>query len=585
MSGNFLYEQKNYDSFVELISDRAKHSSQISLFIGLENGELENGILTYASLDQKARAIASQLQFLELGGKAALLLYPSTDPLDFIVAFFACLYAGVIAVPVQLPSLRQEKLEKLSSIINDCNAQLVLTLSKVHKSIEKNTDENFILRQLTILDTDEVEDKCFQYWQPPLLNRKSLAFLQYTSGSTGTPKGVMVTHGNLLSNAELMKKGFSHHGNTRFCGWLPLYHDMGLIGNVIQPVFIGVTCVLMAPMAFLQQPMRWLNVVSTYGITNCGGPNFAYRLCVEKITEEQKKGLNLSSWEVAFNGAEPVLASTLKEFNEKFAECGFKEQTFYPTYGLAEATLYVSGGNKNEAPTILTVSARALEQNKVKIETTFKSGETKQLVSCGQAWLDQCIKIVNPETQQCYGEDEVGEIWVKGPSVPNGYLDKPDENNKTFKAKILPTNDAPFLRTGDLGFMHNGQLYITGRLKDLIIFNGKNHYPNDIEITVQKSHEALENDATAAFAFTLQETESICIVQEIQRTYLRKINYEEASLASRRAVMLEHNLQVSAIIFIKPRSLLKTSSGKVRRKDTKALFLSDSLDPLHVWRQ
>ena len=585
MSGNFLYEQKNYDSFVELISDRAKHSSQISLFIGLENGELENGILTYASLDQKARAIASQLQFLELGGKAALLLYPSTDPLDFIVAFFACLYAGVIAVPVQLPSLRQEKLEKLSSIINDCNAQLVLTLSKVHKSIEKNTDENFILRQLTILDTDEVEDKCFQYWQPPLLNRKSLAFLQYTSGSTGTPKGVMVTHGNLLSNAELMKKGFSHHGNTRFCGWLPLYHDMGLIGNVIQPVFIGVTCVLMAPMAFLQQPMRWLNVVSTYGITNCGGPNFAYRLCVEKITEEQKKGLNLSSWEVAFNGAEPVLASTLKEFNEKFAECGFKEQTFYPTYGLAEATLYVSGGNKNEAPTILTVSARALEQNKVKIETTFKSGETKQLVSCGQAWLDQCIKIVNPETQQCYGEDEVGEIWVKGPSVPNGYLDKPDENNKTFKAKILPTNDAPFLRTGDLGFMHNGQLYITGRLKDLIIFNGKNHYPNDIEITVQKSHEALENDATAAFAFTLQETESICIVQEIQRTYLRKINYEEASLAIRRAVMLEHNLQVSAIIFIKPRSLLKTSSGKVRRKDTKALFLSDSLDPLHVWRQ
>ena len=529
MSGNFLYEQKNYDSFVELISDRAKHSSQISLFIGLENGELENGILTYASLDQKARAIASQLQFLELGGKAALLLYPSTDPLDFIVAFFACLYAGVIAVPVQLPSLRQEKLEKLSSIINDCNAQLVLTLSKVHKSIEKNTDENFILRQLTILDTDEVEDKCFQYWQPPLLNRKSLAFLQYTSGSTGTPKGVMVTHGNLLSNAELMKKGFSHHGNTRFCGWLPLYHDMGLIGNVIQPVFIGVTCVLMAPMAFLQQPMRWLNVVSTYGITNCGGPNFAYRLCVEKITEEQKKGLNLSSWEVAFNGAEPVLASTLKEFNEKFAECGFKEQTFYPTYGLAEATLYVSGGNKNEAPTILTVSARALEQNKVKIETTFKSGETKQLVSCGQAWLDQCIKIVNPETQQCYGEDEVGEIWVKGPSVPNGYLDKPDENNKTFKAKILPTNDAPFLRTGDLGFMHNGQLYITGRLKDLIIFNGKNHYPNDIEITVQKSHEALENDATAAFAFTLQETESICIVQEIQRTYLRKINYEEAA--------------------------------------------------------
>lgn len=457
----------------------------------------------------------------------------------------------------------------------DARPKAVLTKSDLLESIRSRLSENLDITKLDYLSTDDIDiDKSIE-WQEPGINGDTLAFLQYTSGSTGTPKGVMLTHRNLLYNEEMIKVRFQHSEKTVFVGWLPLFHDMGLIGNVLQPIYLGIPCYLMSPVDFIQKPYRWLQAISLYKATTSGGPNFAYDLCVKKITPEQIASLDLSSWQVAFNGAEPIRYQTLKQFSDTFASCGFSPETFYPCYGMAETTLLVTGGIPSELPVICTVDEAALEQNRILI-TTDEHG--KKIVGCGQTSLEQKIIIVNPDTcTECLPE-EVGEIWIAGDNVSIGYWQRPEQTKIDFHAYLADTKAGPFLRTGDLGFLQNGELFVTGRMKDVIIIRGQNHYPQDIEFTVENSHPGLKPASGAAFTVEVKGVDRLVIVQEVERAYIRKLDIKEVIGNISQSVAAQHGLQVYKAVLVKTGSIPKTSSGKIQRYACKNRFLNDTLN-------
>lgn len=567
-------------TLVNLLRQRARQQPDRTAYIFLENGETETGSLTYGELDRQARAIATTLQSLVTPGERALLLYPSG--LEFITAFFGCLYAGVVAVPAY-PPRQNQRLSRLQAIVTDARAKVTLTTSGLLDNIREQFARERELADLLCLATDRVDGEGESLWREPILSGSSLAFLQYTSGSTGTPKGVMVSHENLLHNERMVELAFGHTEKTIFVGWLPLFHDMGLIGNVLQPLYLGIPCVFMPPVAFLQKPIRWLQAISRYRATTSGGPNFAYDLCVEKITPEQREELDLGSWEVAFNGAETVRAETLERFATAFASCGFRREAFYPCYGMAEATLLVSGGVATEPPAIKNFHGPALEQNRIAVSETA-GRDDRAIVGCGQTCLGQKIVIANPETLTRCAPDEVGEIWVSGSSVAGGYWNRSAQTEQTFRAYLTDTSEGPFLRTGDLGFLHDGELFITGRLKDLMIIRGRNHYPQDIELTAWNSHPSLAANAGAAFSIEVAGQEELVIIQEVERSSRRKLNVGEVTGAIRRAVAENHELETRAVVLLKPMSLPKTSSGKVQRGACKAAFLAGSLETVGEWR-
>ena len=414
-------------SLIEVLSYRGQHQYDKQAYIFLKNGETESESLTYGKLDARAREIASHLQ--QWKGERALLLYSSE--LEFITAFFGCLYAGVIAVPVYPPRLNQ-KLYRLISIANDAQAKIALTTTSILAGIEARWTEEPTLVQLKLIATDAIsvnQDEFILKSAKP----ESIAFLQYTSGSTGTPKGVMVTHSNIIHNQKLIQQAFKHSEQSIVVGWLPLFHDMGLIGNVLQPLYLGFPCILMSPVSFLQKPIRWLQAISKYKATTSGGPSFAYKLCVEKIQIEQLDNLDLSSWDLAFNGAEPVQSETLEQFSKKFSQCGFSSNAFYPCYGMAETTLFATGGDKNQKPVVLGFKTGGLEQNLV-IESGTVSVDSKVLVGCGHPYKDTKVIIVNPESLTLCKEGQVGEIWITGGSVSIGYWNRPTETQKIFQA-------------------------------------------------------------------------------------------------------------------------------------------------------
>ncbi|NJK63171.1 MAG: AMP-binding protein [Synechococcaceae cyanobacterium SM2_3_1] len=576
--------QDQLKTLVELLQWRAQHQPDQLAYRFLEHGEIEAGSLTFGQLDRRVRAVAAQLQQQVRQGERALMLYPSG--LDFIVAFLACLYAGIIAVPAY-PPRRNQNVQRIQAILGNCQAKIILTIASQQQEILARLAETNTCAALPSLATDGVDPVLAEQWQPVPVTPQTLAFLQYTSGSTGTPKGVMVTHQNLWTNQQMIREGFAHSDQTVFVGWLPLFHDMGLVGNVLQPLFLGTPCTLMSPVSFLQRPFRWLQAISHYRATTSGGPNFAYDLCVERATPEKIKDLDLSSWQVAFNGAEPVWADTLRRFAETFAPCGFRWQAFYPCYGMAETTLFVTGGPPQEAPVLQSFQAAGLEQNQVMAVAIPHPG-TRELVGCGQIWLEEDLRIVNPETLQLCAPEEVGEIWVAGDHVAAGYWERPEATLPTFQAQPQGYAEQPFLRTGDLGFLWQGQLFITGRLKDVVIIRGQNHYPQDIERTVQHSHPTLRSNSGAAF--TVQETgqgEQLVIVQEVERTALRQLQGETDQIveAIRTAVSQEYELQVVAIRLIKPFSLPKTSSGKVRRSACRQAYLEGTLQEVASWQR
>ncbi|HLP87801.1 MAG TPA: fatty acyl-AMP ligase [Nostocaceae cyanobacterium] len=565
----------DFGNFVNLLSYRAQNQSKQKAYTFLHQGETETESLTYGELHSKAQAIASWLQSLNSVGERALLLYP--PGLDFIAAFFGCLYAGVIAVPAY-PPRRNQNLSRLQAIASDAQAKIVLTSESLLPHLQTSCHQaGWDISRLHWLASDRLNSDLAQVWQPPQLHPHTLAFLQYTSGSTGHPKGVMVSHGNLIHNSAVIYQLFGHSPNSQGLIWLPPYHDMGLIGGILQPLYGGFSVVLMAAVDFLQKPMRWLQAISRYQVTTSGAPNFAYDLCLRKVTPEQLTSLDLSSWEVAFTGAEPVRAETLEQFASTFAPCGFRPEAFYPCYGMAETTLIVSGGEKTALPIACNIEAAALKENRI-VKNHHTQADTRTLISGGKTIPEHQIIIVNPESLTLCPPLQVGEIWVKGPSVASGYWHRVEETEKTFQASLADTKTGSFLRTGDLGFLQDGELFITGRLKDVIIIRGQNHYPQDIELTVENSHPALRANCGAAFTIDFQGSERLVIVQEVERSYLKKLNIQEVIANIKQAVVAQHGLEVFATTLVKTGSIPKTSSGKIRRQACRTIFISGTLD-------
>lgn len=560
-------------TLIELLRLRASERFDRVVYTFLADGPDAESSLTYGELDRQARAIAAWLQPLVTIGERVLLLYP--PGLEYISAFFGCLYAGVIAIPAY-PPRRNRSLRRLEAIVEDAQATVALTTASILSRVAPLLSQNPYLQPLRWLTSDSIEGCVEDDWREPNVSDDTLAFLQYTSGSTSTAKGVMVSHRNLLHNEAAIQKAFRQTEDSVILGWLPMYHDMGLIGNVIQPLYLGARCYLMSPVAFLQKPFRWLQALSQYQATTSGGPNFAYELCVRKTSLDQRETLDLSTWSVAFNGAEPIRHDTMERFALLFAPCGFRRQAFSPCYGLAEATLLVSGGGSKQdgLPVNKKVSARELERDIV-VEAEPDCANTRVLVSCGVATGEQKVIVVHCESMIECGPHEIGEIWIAGPSVAQGYWNRPDETTQTFRARLASSDEGAFLRTGDLGFLQDGELFVTGRLKDLIIIRGLNHYPQDIEFTVERCHPALRPGCGAALAIEAAGEERLIVVQEVE--HRKPVDFKEVFESIRQAVALEHELQVYGAVLIEAGTIPKTSSGKIQRHACRLGFFEGSL--------
>ena len=567
---------------LSILDQRASQNPEKLAYIFLKDRENQEQTITYQQLSQISKRIATRLQSLIPPGARALLLYP--QGLDFITAFLGCLSAGIIAVPAYPPK-RNQKISRLIAIIEDCQPQIILTTSSLLENIQPKIKDFLDLSVTQFLATDNLNnDEDFEFYLPDI-SGNTLAFLQYTSGSTGSPKGVMISHDNIAHNSVYIQKAFQLTEKSVSVTWLPSFHDMGLIDGIIQPLYTGFLGVVMSPESFLKNPIVWLQAITKYRATHSGGPNLGYELCVRRITPEQQKILDLSSWVSAYNGAEPIRRKTLDNFSDKFRSSGFKSQYFYPCYGMAEATLMISGGNIKDEPVYLNVQSEFLKDNQI-VEAEKDSKNYQELVGCGHVWQDMEVKIVDPKSCLECGENQVGEIWVSGSSIAQGYWQEEEKTIATFQAKLANTTDErKFLRTGDRGFLRAGELFITGRIKDVIIIWGRNHYPQDIEYSVQQSHQALRLDCGAAFTIEIENQEKLVIVQEVERTYLAQLNVNEVFSAIREAVALHHALQVYAIALIKPASIPKTSSGKIQRHACRHAFLTETLAIVGQWRQ
>jgi amino acid adenylation domain-containing protein len=561
-------------TFVELLRSRADRESGRVAYNFAGDGELVEVQMTYAELDRQARAIAALLQSLGAQGERALLLYPHGP--DYVAAFFGCLYANVVAVPTYPPRLNR-LLSRTLAIAADSQARFLLTTKALLPALQEVAALTGELKDFGWVVTDDIREPLENDWQEPPLGNDTLAFLQYTSGSTGAPKGVMVSHGNLIHNSAMLAGSFGYSSDTECVTWLPLYHDMGLIGGVLQPLFGGFHNTILSPLSFVRNPLNWLAVISRQKATLSGAPNFAYELCIRKSLAVQVGALDLSSWNVAFTGAEPIRPDTLERFVTAFEPHGFRREAFFSCYGLAEATLIVSGGPKASSPTIHCVDRSALLQHRVN-EVQAEDDQAWPVVSCGRIMPGHEVLIVDPESMSVCQPNMVGEIWVSGPSVAHGYWNRPDENHQLFEARVATDDRRQFLRTGDLGYLRDGELFITGRIKDLIIIRGRNYYPQDIELTVERSHSSLRPNSGAAFSVEIQCEERLVVVQEVERS----APFETVVEAIRRAVSDEHELHIHAVVLVKPKSIAKTSSGKIQRRACKEYYLSGALPALKI---
>ena len=577
---------QHYRSLVELLRHRAQNQADKRAFVFLASDGGETDSLTYGELDQKSRSVAAKLQRLGVGGERALLLYP--PGLEFIVAFFGCLYAGVIAVPVRPPHPARpaRTLSRLPGIVASAEPRVVLGSEAMISLMPALSLELPQLAQACWLATDRIAPEEAATWSDPVVDPDTLALLQYTSGSTAAPKGVMISHSNLCHNLAAIHECEENDADSVSVTWLPCYHDMGLVEGMLQPVFGGYTCYQMAPISFLQRPVRWLEAISRYAATNSGAPNFAYDLCVKKTTAEQRQGLDLSSWSVAYNGAEPIRRDTMRRFHQAFEGNGFRWKAFYPVYGLAEATLVVSSGRQATLPVIRDVDGEALGRDRA-VEVRGSKGASVTLVSCGPPAPDTNVTIVNPDTRRRCEPSEVGEIWVSGPGVSRGYWQRPKETRQILRARLAETNEGPFLRTGDLGLLWHGELYVTGRLKDVIIIRGRKHYAQDIEATVEHCHPAIRSFGSATFAVETVEGEGLAVMAELERWkgHHKRTELTEASVIEtiREAVAERHEIEAHAVTLLAPGAIPRTTSGKLRRRNCRRAFLEHKLEPLEQW--
>ena len=537
----------------------------------LDRGEEDERVesLTYAQLDERARAVAAKLVSMGFAGQRALLMYP--PGLDFLIAFFGCHYAGVTPVPAY-PPRRNRNMGRISAISDDAQASVALTENVVIKRWQESLQDDSGLGKIPWVTTEDIPLELANDWIKPKISPDDLGLIQYTSGSTGSPKGVMLTHENLIANCRMITRAFGLTRTGGVCSWLPLYHDMGLVGGILNPLYCGIPDTFMSPVAFLTQPIRWLQAISTFRATASGGPNFAYAWCTMKIEPSQCHDLDLSCWEVAFNGAEPVRADVMDRFAEKFAPYGFNAKAFYPCYGMAETTLIVTGGSKYAPPIVRPFNKNDLVEHRV-VRTSEHDKDARRLVGCGQVLEEEEVLIVHPETRRPLPDDQIGEIWINSPSCGLGYWQRPVETAETFKARLNPDNGKVYVRSGDLGFMDRGELFVAGRLKDMIIVRGVNRYPQDIEATVELCHPLTRSGGCAAFAVTRWDREHLVIVCEVERGQNRG-DFDEVIQNIRSAVSDEHELPPDAIVLVRAHSVPKTSSGKVQRHTCKLNFQS-----------
>lgn len=530
-------------------------------------GDNTSSTVTYGALDRSARRIAAALlERVERGDRALLLYQPG---LDFVEAFVACLYAGVVPVPMFPPNARriEQTLPTTRAIADSAGAAIVLCDSQVQDMLRSTVSDTSEFCGIPWLATDAVDgdaEASLSFDAGP----DDLAFLQFTSGSTSAPRGVMVQHGNLLHNERGIRRAFGHDRfYCRAVGWLPTYHDMGLIGKVLQTAYVGGSTVLMAPSDFLQRPYRWLRTITEHRGTTAGGPNFAYELCTRRLTDEQIETLDLSSWEVAFCGAEPVHHATLERFVERFAPAGFRREALYPCYGLAEGTLMVTGGWLGRGAETHWLRTEALERHRAEMAAPRSLGSSAQ-VSCGTVIDGQKIAIVDPLTCQRLDPDTIGEIWVQGPSVAAGYWRAPEASEETFRAQLVG-EPGYWLRTGDLGVARAGQLIVTGRRKDLLILHGRNVYPHDVEKTVGSAHAGIYDNSVAAVGLPVEGGERLGLM-----VGLRRGDADEVERAIRQAVAVVHGLSVHRLVLVRPWDIPRTSSGKIQRAVCQRRMLS-----------
>jgi len=546
----------------------------------LPNGEDEPEVVTYAQLLRRAHAIAGSLQ--RWRGERALMLFHSGR--EFLEAFLACLYAGVIAVPAY-PPRKNHNFERLQAVVKDCAPALILTTDNIRQfaepmfTVAANASGQWMPRNIEWISTERIDDA--DTFDGNLPDAGQIAFLQYTSGSTGNPKGVMISHENLIHNERAIHSVLQTSAEHHVVSWLPLFHDMGLIGSALYTLYRGIDALLMPPAAFLQKPYCWLQAISDMskqGPVGTVAPNFAWQLCVDQIKDEQVATLDLSTLDYALTGAEPIRKSTLDAFARRFAAAGFKSDAFRPCYGLAEATLVISCAGTGNA-VVCNADSNALARNLVKPAV---AGIT--LVSSGKSLLDQDFIIVDPSTLAAAEDGAIGEIWVSGKHVAKGYWNNPELSAATFNG-FTQDGQGPYLRTGDLGSCIDGDLYVTGRLKDLVIIRGRNLYPQDIEFATESAHRALRRNGSAAFAIEHDGEEKIVIVAEIERAQRMRLDADVVFTAIRKAIVDKFSVAVHAIALLKPGSLLKTSSGKVQRGANRQLFLAQECDALALWKE
>jgi acyl-CoA synthetase (AMP-forming)/AMP-acid ligase II/acyl carrier protein len=564
----------NAPTMVELLQRRAQEQPHKIAYTFLPDGELPAATsLTFLEVDNRARAIAMWIKDRVPLGERVLLQYPSG--LDFVASFFGCLYAGAVPVSAYpLDPLRLERtVARLEAIVQSAQPRLCLTTEDSLALLKTAMAGRMALKNTRWESSDAIPEEPGTGWSPVPPKGDALAFLQYTSGSVSAPRGVMITHDVLMANLRMIRSAYGLTRRCTFVAWLPMAHDWGLINCVMQPVYLGARSAIMPVEAFLKRPACWLHAISHFHDVISGGPNFAYDLCVNKIPAAGREQLRLSSWTRAGVSAEPVRRTTIDRFASTFAFVGFRKQAFYAAYGLAEATVLVSASKRNASPPILNVNRVALLQHRVEVEPV-QSPTTQELVSCGQPLVGEKILIVDPVTRVKLAPERVGEIWIAGPNVGAGYWNNPKDTATTFAARLADTNEGPFLRTGDLGFMHDDDLFVTGRIKDLIIIRGQNLYPQDFEQSAGKSHEALKPGGTAAFAIDGPSEERLVIVQE-----MRAIDTQPNDVcdAIRRAIVAAHGIIPHGVVLVTAGSIPKTSSGKLQRRACREAYLTGQL--------
>jgi acyl-CoA synthetase (AMP-forming)/AMP-acid ligase II/lauroyl/myristoyl acyltransferase/acyl carrier protein len=560
---------------LNVLEDRAREKPDGLAFAALKDSLKPYASLTYRQLQEAVSATSAHLQTLAGRGERVVLLY--AHPFDFLTAFLGCLRAGLIAIPTPLPNTFTAKrvLARMQGIFQDAHPALALTTSDELPNLEEAYLDIQQAYNLKWVATDQIPASRADL-APAAPKPSDVAYLQYTSGSTSAPKGVMITHGNIMHQVDYLTRVWTKDGRSSGMScWMPYYHDMGLFSGILFPIYLSIPCYLMAPISFIRRPETWLQTVSRYRLSHTAAPVFAFDLCAQKLTPEQRASLDLSCLDMACLGAEPIHPGIVRQFIETFAPHGFRPDALIPGYGLAEATLAVTVTPLQGGPRVAAFSKADLARRVVTPAT--EGPEATALVGSGRPLADVPVLIVDETTMKLCGPNQIGEIWVGGPSVAAGYWEKEEDNARVFQAR-LANGEGPFLRTGDLGFFHDGQIYIAGRIKDIMIFQGQNFYPQDIEWTVQESHPLLQKGGVAAFSVEAEQGEQLVVTQELASVPKDDVEFERIASSIRRAVAAQHSLATHAVVLIRKGTIPKTSSGKIQHHAARADFLSGKTD-------